>query len=426
MGIDIIEANLIKLSKIIGFIRIYPPLIVNNKIRSDLTSTLTTFHPQQIPMLNYKFGQVFRLERHTDLGRTNQFEQFDFDIINLHVISSEMILHLVLSSLLNYINLDLCNLTFGNINILNGICDLLGLNCYPTKKLTFISILDKAIDLNFENFKQILITGKYDVSGDYIYGIGLTSKVINNTLYKFWICSYRSNSDINAIYTNIRHSFIGSFGTHELFTTILMLTMTGMKVPSQVINPLLARGLSYYTSNIFELQPICPCCNSSNVFVRIGSLLAGGRYDNFIYNLQNPIPSVGYSIGISRILEYYSNINQCFGSSLLNTISICWPQSECFNPSLLINITKLRQLGFKINLLGSINLQEVIKLTTNNDIILYRWQKGWLVKNKSIYQSLSNRIISFKLWKHALSDQFWTKELYIDFNSIKNTTTKQI
>lgn len=181
---NIIKTNLVKLSKIMGFEYIQVPLMINNKIRPDLTSALVTLPFQQIPMLNYKFGQVFRPERHTDLGRTNQFEQFDFDITNLQITSSEMLLYLILNSFLSYLNLELCNLVLGNINILNGICDLLGVNCYPKKRSDVITILDKATNLSFTDLKQLLITGKHDEGGEFIYGAGLTPEVITHLLSK--------------------------------------------------------------------------------------------------------------------------------------------------------------------------------------------------------------------------------------------------
>ncbi|PIM96095.1 Histidine--tRNA ligase [Candidatus Hodgkinia cicadicola] len=406
----VIEANLVKLSKTMGFEFICLPLNPNNKLRSDLTSALATIPSTKISTLNYKYGQVFRSEQHIDLGRTNQFEQFDFDIIGIRSPNSEMLLHLTLNSLLPYLNLDLCNLVIGNINILNGICDFLGINCYPTKKSDIISILDKSSNLNPNDLKQLLTNNKHTKNNTVICNINLPSFPITNILSTFW--SHKpSISFLNTIYTNLTQSYPVSIGIHELFTTTLISTITGMKPTSQTLNPLLARGLSYYTANIFELQPVCPCCNPNNVFVRIGSLIAGGRYDNLINNIQGPIPSSGYSIGISRLLEYRYSTNKQFKSPTTNTTCICWSQTDCYNPKILTNITNLRRLGFRTKLLGSTTFPNAIKLATNTDILMYSWQNGWLIKNITTRQHLHSKITSFKLWKHTLSDQFWTKQL---------------
>ncbi len=59
----------------------------------------------------------------------------------------------------------------------------------------------------------------------------------------------------------------------------------------------LARGLDYYTSNIFEL---------SSSDKSIGSLAGGGRYDNMIGKFvggKDEVPAVGIALGIERIIE---------------------------------------------------------------------------------------------------------------------------
>jgi len=58
-------------------------------------------------------------------------------------------------------------------------------------------------------------------------------------------------------------------------------------------DPTLARGLSYYTGPIFEIQ----------VDGLAGSMGGGGRYDNLIGMFQKqPVPAVGFSLGLERVL----------------------------------------------------------------------------------------------------------------------------
>jgi histidyl-tRNA synthetase len=60
-----------------------------------------------------------------------------------------------------------------------------------------------------------------------------------------------------------------------------------------VVDPSLARGLSYYTGAIFEV----------NVPDLAGSLGGGGRYDNLIGMFgKEQIPACGFSLGLERIL----------------------------------------------------------------------------------------------------------------------------
>lgn len=60
-----------------------------------------------------------------------------------------------------------------------------------------------------------------------------------------------------------------------------------------VFDPTLARGLSYYTGPIFEIR----------VEGLAGSMGGGGRYDDLIGMFQKqPVPAVGFSLGLERVL----------------------------------------------------------------------------------------------------------------------------
>jgi len=60
-------------------------------------------------------------------------------------------------------------------------------------------------------------------------------------------------------------------------------------------DPILARGLDYYTGPIFEAVVEEP---------KIGSIVGGGRYDNLIADLGGPnIPATGVSFGLDRICD---------------------------------------------------------------------------------------------------------------------------
>jgi len=72
--------------------------------------------------------------------------------------------------------------------------------------------------------------------------------------------------------------------------------MSAMEIKNVKLDSALARGLDYYTGIIYEV--IVP--NSG-----LGSIIAGGRYDNLIYKTQKKqkhyIPAIGVSFGITRI-----------------------------------------------------------------------------------------------------------------------------
>lgn len=74
-------------------------------------------------------------------------------------------------------------------------------------------------------------------------------------------------------------------------------------------DPFLARGLSYYTGAIMEI----------NVADLAGSLGGGGRYDNLVgMFLGQDIPACGFSLGLERILVVMTERNM-FPASLAMT-----------------------------------------------------------------------------------------------------------
>jgi histidyl-tRNA synthetase len=79
----------------------------------------------------------------------------------------------------------------------------------------------------------------------------------------------------------------------ENLNAILKLTAGTSAAPLMTIDPTLARGLSYYTGAIMEI----------NVADLAGSLGGGGRYDNLVgMFLGQSIPACGFSLGLERIL----------------------------------------------------------------------------------------------------------------------------
>ncbi len=70
-------------------------------------------------------------------------------------------------------------------------------------------------------------------------------------------------------------------------------TLKLLKVPFKV-NPLIVRGLDYYTRTVFEF--ISPKLGAQS------TVLAGGRYDGLVKELGGPdIPALGFALGVDRV-----------------------------------------------------------------------------------------------------------------------------
>lgn len=85
----------------------------------------------------------------------------------------------------------------------------------------------------------------------------------------------------------------GEYAAVDNLLAILQLTDETSAGARMRLDPTLARGLSYYTGAIMEI----------NVDDLAGSLGGGGRYDNLIgtFSTQS-IPACGFSLGLERIL----------------------------------------------------------------------------------------------------------------------------
>ncbi len=69
----------------------------------------------------------------------------------------------------------------------------------------------------------------------------------------------------------------------------------------KIFDPMLARGLDYYTGFVFEIK---------SEDYPAGSLGGGGRYDNLIGMFSNnPIPAVGFAFGFDRVIEAMTELN---------------------------------------------------------------------------------------------------------------------
>lgn len=85
-----------------------------------------------------------------------------------------------------------------------------------------------------------------------------------------------------------------------------------------VVNPNIVRGLDYYTHTVFEITAEIKDFGSQNV------LCGGGRYNNLVKSLGGPdYPSVGFGMGIERLMNALTSEGIDFGKKELDTY-ICY------------------------------------------------------------------------------------------------------
>src|SRR5205085_1326508 len=131
----------------------------------------------------------------------------------------------------------------------------------------------------------------------------------------------------------------GARGIDELRTIIEFAGASGISKRIK-IDPSLARGLSYYTGAIMEI----------NVPELAGSLGGGGRYDNLIGMFSGQdVPACGFSLGLERIIVVMTE-REMFPPSLINApadVMVTIWNEESINDSITL-CTELRNAGLRV------------------------------------------------------------------------------
>ncbi len=134
---------------------------------------------------------------------------------------------------------------------------------------------------------------------------------------------------------------LGARGVDELQSIIDFAAAAGLGDRLR-IDPSLARGLSYYTGAIMEI----------NVKDLAGSLGGGGRYDNLVgMFLGQDVPACGFSLGLERILVVMSE-REMFPPQVVTTpadVMVAIWNEETIGESLVLAQT-LREQGLRVDL----------------------------------------------------------------------------
>lgn len=264
--------------------------ISDKALRYDLTIPFARYVVQNqneinLPFKRYQIQLVWRADR-PQKGRFREFLQCDADVIGSKSLLQEVDFIHLFSDVFKSLKIADCKIRINHRKILIGLSEVLKLE----KKLIELTvILDKTdkigkdkvvielIKLGLDpSLKPILV--KYlSIDDDFINSI---SKL--NNLFKTSLVGLEGVKDLNFIYSLISSKNLGK--------------------TKLVLDTSLARGLSYYTGTIFEV-------NASDE-VNIGSIAAGGRYDDLtsVFGL-NDVSGIGVSFGLDRIYIAMETLN---------------------------------------------------------------------------------------------------------------------
>jgi len=256
-------------------------------LRYDLTVPFARYLGQNKiqAMTRYQIAKVYRRDNPSiTKGRFREFYQCDIDFagkFDLMMADAECLE--ILCEILDAIKLPhKFSIKINHRSVLNGLFQVAGVQSDKFKPIC--SAIDKLDKMSWDEVKKEMCIEKglpdqtADIIGGYVSKAGdlnLIDELLNSELGR----SDDARKGLNELKTLFR------FAEHMGIDNYLSFDMS------------LARGLDYYTGLIFEAVV--------SEDVDVGSIAAGGRYDNLVSSLlENPnfhVPCVGLSIGIERL-----------------------------------------------------------------------------------------------------------------------------
>ena len=264
-------------------------------LRYDLTVPFARYvvmHREelQLPFKRYQMQPVWRADR-PQKGRYREFWQFDGDIVGSDSLLNEVELMQIVDTVFSRFGVRV-QIKINNRKILTGIAEVIG----AAEKIVDITVaIDKLDKIGLDNVNQEL---RED---------GLSEQQIEKLQP---IISLEGSNDekLNTIADVLAASETGLKGVEETRTILDTLKKLGLKNEIQ-LDLTLARGLNYYTGAIFEVKAL---------YVQIGSITGGGRYDNLTGIFGMPgISGVGISFGVDRIFDVLNALD-CYPKDAVN------------------------------------------------------------------------------------------------------------
>ncbi|KAL1887917.1 Cytoplasmic and mitochondrial histidine tRNA synthetase [Sporothrix stenoceras] len=275
-------------------------------LRYDLTVPFARWLAMHTNVQNIKRYQIAKVYRRDQpavaRGRMREFYQCDFDVAGASydamVPDAEVIR--IISEVFSAFGLGV-TVKLNHRKVLDGLFAVAGV---PSNKIRTISAAVDKLDKTpwAEVKEEMLAKGLAEAVADHIGGYAQKSGTLRGLLDEL-----RKDTDLSS-----NTDVAAGLADLELLATYL----EALNVADIVSFDLsLARGLDYYTGLIYEVVTK-PDPKSK---VQVGSIAAGGRYDNLVgmYG-KRPVPCVGISFGVDRIFTILDAQRE---KAIFNTLS---------------------------------------------------------------------------------------------------------
>ena len=289
------------------------PQISDRGLRYDLTVPLARFVVMNrneivFPFKRYQMQPVWRADR-PQKGRYREFWQCDIDVVGANSVVSEAELVEMYQEVFAALDLGV-KIRINHRGILDAFMGVLGTR---QNWNAFMIIIDKADKIGFEGVAKELEEKGLSMS-------------LNAWKWLWDSKSVSGNSEkmLLAGGTDFLQGEALSKGLSELEMIFGLLGNTG----NVELDFTLARGLSYYTGAVFEVEAVDGRLPSD---FRLGSIGGGGRYDNLtgVFGLKD-VSGVGVSFGLDRVYDtmeaagLFDAMEQAVGGTL-----VCAMDASC-------------------------------------------------------------------------------------------------
>ena len=332
-------------------------------LRFEFTSPLGRYYATNSekltkPFKRYIIGKVYRYEN-TQAGRYREFYQADADIVGSYSMNVENELLDLAVFTLERLGMGNYEIVINNRKILDGIINAAGID--ESKKDAALRALDKTAKIGeagvIKEFKENGIGEENYRSFMRLIDLNAESEDSKKlAALKERICAdFKDESIKNK----------ANEGIEELSAIIGNERKAEDREGSGVIkfDPLLVRGLGYYTGPIFEIK---------SKDVAIGSFAAGGRYDNLVelYGAR-PEGACGISFGVERIIDIITerdkDILKSF-SSPVKVYIIYLSENEKIFALKTAKFFRLKGIAVELSVLSEHNIGKEIKYADKKGI----------------------------------------------------------
>ncbi len=277
-------------------------------LRYDLTAPLARVYAQHrndlpTPYRRYAMGPVWRNEK-PGPGRFRQFYQCDADTVGTASMAADAEICAMLADTLEAVGIPRGDyvVRVNNRKVLNGVLEVMGLEEGETRDAVLRTI-DKFDKVGEAGVRELLGKGRFDESGAYIEGVGLSDDQAGPVLGFLTSKSDEASETISNLRQAVGGSQMGLEGVQELETIANLLVAQGYGPDRIVIDPSVVRGLGYYTGPVYEAELTFEIHDEKGRKRQFGSVAGGGRYDDLVKRFTGQaVPATGVSIGVDRLL----------------------------------------------------------------------------------------------------------------------------